>query len=74
MLRRLTGALSILALTPSVFAHEGHGHPEHPQGIVHYVVNPSHAVPTVLCCAAALIAGIAVRRMLRSRSGDGQSR
>ena len=74
MLRRLTGALAILALMPSVFAHEGHGHPEHPQGIAHYLVNPSHAVPIVLCCAAALIAGLAARRMFGSRSGDDQSR
>ena len=37
MLRRLTGALAIFALMPTVFAHEGHGHPDHPQGILHYV-------------------------------------
>ena len=74
MLRSLSGALAIFALMPSVFAHEGHGHPEHPQGILHYVVNPSHALPIVICCAAALIAGLAARRMFRSRSGDDQSR
>lgn len=73
MLRRLTGALAILVLMPSVFAHEGHGHPEHQQGIVHYVVNPSHLLPIAFGCAAMLTAAWAMRRMFRPRTGDNQS-
>ncbi|MEY2726312.1 MAG: hypothetical protein RLZZ458_2179 [Planctomycetota bacterium] len=35
-------------------AHEGHGSPAAQHGILHYVVNPSHLVPFVVACAAAI--------------------
>jgi hypothetical protein len=56
MLRFSTSFATLLILTSTVIAHEGHGHPEHQQGAAHYLVNPSHALPVLLSVAA--IAGI----------------
>ncbi len=73
-LRSLAGALAILAVMPHSFAHEGHGHPEHPQGILHYVMNPTHALPVVLCLTGIMLAAWTGQRTLRRRSRDNQSR
>lgn len=63
-------ALSVAAVSmnaSSILAHEGHGHPDHQDGVSHYVVNPSHALP-IMIGAVVLIAGcVMLVRALRSR-------
>jgi len=49
------------------FAHEGHGHPDHQNGAMHYVVNPSHAATIVFTVAAAIAIGYLIRRVRRAR-------
>jgi hypothetical protein len=56
MFRSVTSLAALICLSSAVIAHEGHGHPEHQQGVSHYLVNPSHALPILLSVAA--IAGI----------------
>lgn len=45
-----------LMMSPAL-AHEGHGDPHHATGVMHYVVNPSHAAGVVIA-AIALATGI----------------
>lgn len=61
-------------LSPEALAHEGHGHPAHQDGVIHYLVNPSHALPVVLTCAAATFAVWAIRRIVQSRSSSDRLR
>ena len=68
--RCLGGVVASLFPSVAVFGHEGHGHPEHQDGIYHYVINPSHAVPTVCVIAVSLITIWAIRIFLRAQSSD----
>lgn len=69
MPRRLIAAsLSMLFAAPMVHAHEGHGHPEHTDGILHYVVNPSHSVVGLYAALVVTAAVFVVRRQLKKRS------
>ena len=68
MLRHIAIACALLTMLSSVSAHEGHGDPEHPEGILHYFVNPSHAIPGVVVCIVALTAAFFIRKALRSHS------
>ena len=54
---RLTAAGLSLLVSGSALAHEGHGDPQHQTGVLHYLVNPSHAV-TILIAAVVLAVGI----------------
>lgn len=68
MPRSLFAASMLLFAAPIVHAHEGHGHPEHTEGILHYVVNPSHSV-VGLCVALVFTAAIFVaRQLMKNRS------
>lgn len=68
MPRRLIAASMLLLAAPMVHAHEGHGHPEHTEGILHYVVNPSHSV-VGLYVALVVTAAVAIaRRQLKKQS------
>jgi hypothetical protein len=68
MRRSLIVASLLLCAAPNVKAHEGHGHPEHTEGILHYVVNPSHSVVGLYTALVITAAVFAVRRQLRKRS------
>jgi len=55
-------------------AHEGHGHPGAQDGVLHYVVNPSHAVPVLVTSALALVLGwMLFRRFARRSTPQAQS-
>ena len=62
MIRSIFTFFAMIASASAAFAHEGHGHPAHQEGVTHYVVNPSHAVPVILAIAIAVVAGILIRR------------
>lgn len=68
MLKRTVLTFALLS-SSSVFAHEGHGHPEYTEGLMHYVVNPSHSVVAVAGCVAAAGVVMLIRTVLRHRSG-----
>jgi hypothetical protein len=51
-----------------VQAHEGHGHPEHTEGILHYVVNPSHAVVGLYVALVLTAAIFVARQQMKKRS------
>lgn len=55
-----------IAMASAALAHEGHGHPAHQEGVTHYVVNPSHAVPVILAIAIATGVGVLIRRGRRA--------
>lgn len=57
---------TVLSAAAPGFAHEGHGHPEHTNGLLHYLVNPSHAV-TALLVGAVIIMGLKLGRMVMTR-------
>lgn len=67
MLRTFWIVCTLLTMMSSVSAHEGHGHPEHQTGILHYVVNPSHAIPAVLLGIAVLTAAFFILKSRKSR-------
>ena len=69
MLRFVTSLAAMLVLASTAFGHEGHGHPEHQQGVRHYVVNPSHALPIALSAAVVSGIGILIRRS-QSKGGS----
>jgi hypothetical protein len=60
--------LRIANCSPLV-AHEGHGHPEHQSGLLHYLVNPAHSLP-VMAAVACLAAGVTGWRWLRRRNAQ----
>ena len=68
MPRSLIAASLLLLSAPMVQAHEGHGHPEHTEGILHYVVNPSHSVVGLYAALVITAAVFVVRRQLKKRS------
>lgn len=68
MPRRLIAASLMLFATPMVQAHEGHGHPEHTEGILHYVVNPSHSVFGLYVALVITAAAFVVRRQMKKRT------
>ncbi len=68
MPRRLIAASLLLFAAPMVQAHEGHGHPEHTDGILHYVVNPSHSVVGLYVALVITAAVFVVRRQLKKRT------
>ena len=68
MPRRLIAASLLLFAAPMVQAHEGHGHPEHTEGILHYVVNPSHSVVGLYVALVITAAVFVVRRQLKKRT------
>ncbi len=70
MPRRLIAASLLLFAAPMVQAHEGHGHPEHTEGILHYVVNPSHSIVGVYIALVITAAVFMVRRQLKKRTQE----
>ena len=68
MPRHLIAASLLLFAAPMVQAHEGHGHPEHTEGILHYVVNPSHSVVGLYVALVITAAVFVVRRQLKKRT------
>lgn len=68
MPRRLIAASLLLFAAPMVHAHEGHGHPEHTEGILHYVVNPSHSIVGLYVAIVFAAAVFVVRRQLKKRA------
>jgi hypothetical protein len=68
MPRRLIAASLLLFAAPMVQAHEGHGHPEHTEGILHYVVNPSHAVVGLYVALVLTAAIFVARQQMKKRS------
>lgn len=68
MPRRLITASLLLLAAPTVHAHEGHGHPEHTEGILHYVVNPSHSIVGLYVALVVTAAVFVIRQQLRKRS------
>ncbi len=68
MPRRLIAVSLLLFAAPIVQAHEGHGHPEHTEGILHYVVNPSHSVVGLFAALVITAAVFVVRRQFKKRS------
>lgn len=68
MPRRLIAAALLLFAAPMVHAHEGHGHPEHTEGILHYVVNPSHSIVGLYVAIVFAAAVFVVRRQLKKRA------
>ncbi|MEY3457382.1 MAG: hypothetical protein RL215_539 [Planctomycetota bacterium] len=64
----LTAVFTCLLLLNSsavLMAHEGHGVPTAGDGLLHYLVNPSHAIPLVLISVAVIWLA---RRLLNSIS------
>ena len=68
MPRRLIAVSLLLFAAPIVQAHEGHGHPDHTEGILHYVVNPSHSVVGLYAALVITAAVFVVRRQFKKRS------
>jgi hypothetical protein len=68
MPRRLIAASLLLFAAPMVHAHEGHGHPEHTEGILHYVVNPSHSVVGLYVALVLAAAIFVARQQMKKRS------
>jgi len=68
MPRRLIAASLLLFAAPMVQAHEGHGHPEHTEGILHYVVNPSHSVVGLYVALVLTAAIFVARQLMKKRS------
>ena len=68
MPRSLIAASLLLLAAPIVQGHEGHGHPEHTEGILHYVVNPSHSVVGIYVALVFIAAVVVIRRQFRKRS------
>ena len=68
MPRRLIAVSLSLFAAPTVQAHEGHGHPDHAEGILHYVVNPSHSVVGLYAALVITAAIFVVRRQFKKRS------
>ena len=68
MPRRLIAVSLLLFAAPIVQAHEGHGHPDHTEGILHYVVNPSHSVVGLFAALVITAAVLIVRRQFKKRS------
>ncbi|RLS78269.1 MAG: hypothetical protein DWI00_03915 [Planctomycetota bacterium] len=68
MPRRLIAVSLMLFAAPIVQAHEGHGHPDHTEGILHYVVNPSHSVVGLYAALVITAAVFVVRRQFKKRS------
>jgi hypothetical protein len=68
MPRRLIAFSLMLFAAPIVQAHEGHGHPDHTEGILHYVVNPSHSVVGLYVALVITAAVFVVRRQFKKRS------
>lgn len=68
MPRRLIAASVSMLAAPMVHAHEGHGHPEHTEGMLHYVVNPSHSVFGLYAALVITAAVFVVGRQFKKRS------
>ncbi len=68
MPRRLIAVSLMLFAAPIVQAHEGHGHPDHTEGILHYMVNPSHSVVGLYAALVITAAVFVVRRQFKKRS------
>ena len=68
MPRRLIAASLLLFAAPMVHAHEGHGHPEHTEGILHYVVNPSHSVVGFYVALVLTAAIFVTRQQMKKRA------
>ena len=62
MVSRVASVCTVLLSASSVLAHEGHGHPEHTEGLMHSVVNPSHAMPGVLTAVVVIAAFVLIRK------------
>lgn len=56
----------VMVLVSSIaVAHEGHGHPEHQDGVMHYLVNPSHFLPGIIILTAIVFAAWRINRKIR---------
>ena len=65
---RFASVACLLLIGSSAFAHEGHGHPEHTDGVLHYLVNPSHSAGGILAMVAAVAIVVVARKALGKRS------
>jgi hypothetical protein len=65
---RLIAVSLMLFAAPIVQAHEGHGHPDHTEGILHYVVNPSHSAVGLYAALVITAAVFVARRQFKKRS------
>ncbi len=65
MIRTVLIFVASLVSASASLAHEGHGHPDHQNGVMHYVVNPSHATSIVFTVAAVIAIGYLIRRVRR---------
>lgn len=72
MRRGILAASMIATLLQSgvVLAHEGHGHPSWQSGVMHYVLNPVHAIPVLLVGCVAFLVGRMVASRAARRSDD----
>lgn len=70
MFRWLTSSAALSLTASAAFAHEGHGHPDHTDGVLHYVVNPSHAVTGVTGVVVAVALLFAMRMLVHNRSDN----
>lgn len=68
MVSRVASVCTVIFTASAVLAHEGHGHPEHAEGLMHYIVNPSHAVSGVLVAIVAVAFCVLVKKFVDKRS------
>ena len=61
---RMPAALAVIAMAAPAFAHTGHHDANVVANMIHWLSQPSHAVPTVLA-AAIIIAGVTFARRQR---------
>lgn len=68
----LAAAMVVTCLQSTVaVAHEGHGHASWQTGVMHYVLNPVHAIPVLLVgCVALLVGRMVVARAARRRDDN----
>ncbi len=68
MLSRFVAVIAVLCTASAGLAHEGHGHPEHVDGVLHYIVNPSHSVSAVAAAVVVVAACAVLRKLMAARS------
>jgi hypothetical protein len=69
MVSRVASVCTVLLTATAAGAHEGHGHPEHADGLMHYIVNPSHAASGVLAAVVAVAVCVLLKKLASKRSG-----
>ena len=58
--------LLLLPCAPAAIAHEGHGLPGFTHTVLHFLIEPVHALPILLAAGAVLWFGLAARRRRRA--------